>query len=119
MAPANPITSRTKDYYLTLRSRFIPEAAKIIFVLESPPASGKYFYNPNGSTNEPLFQALMNDVLGINPCTKEQGLTQFAANGYFLIDSTYIPVNGLDDNEAAAIIERDFDLLVRDLKEHV
>ena len=87
-------------------------------MLESPPASGKYFYNPAGSTKEPLFKAMMDDVLGTNPLTKEEGLRQFAGNGYFLIDSTYTPVNALNDKKADDIIQRDFDLLIRDLAQY-
>jgi hypothetical protein len=110
--------AQTRDQYLALRNRFVPKKVKIVFILESPPASGKYFYNPAGSTKEPLFRAMMDDVLGINPPTKEEGLRQFAANGYFLIDSTYTPVNVLNDKKADDIIESDFDLLIRDLTQY-
>ncbi len=44
-----------KEYYLKLRNKYLPESLKIIFILESPPASGKYFYNETGKTTEPLF----------------------------------------------------------------
>lgn len=67
-----------KADYLNFRNRFIPLNTKIIFVLESPPASGKYFYNPDGKTSEPLFRAMMKDVLGITPSSKEEGLKEFA-----------------------------------------
>ena len=108
----------TRDQYLALRNRFVPKEVKIVFILESPPASGKYFYNSVGSTKEPLFRAMMDDVLGINAPTKREGLMQFAGNGYFLIDSTYTPVNALNDKNADDIIERDFDLLVQDITQY-
>ena len=116
--PAAPATTRSKDYYLALRGRFAPKEAKIIYVLESPPASGKYFYDPSGSTKEPLFTAIMNDVLGIKPPTKEKGLQQFAGRGFFLIDSTYTPVNRLKDKARDAVICGDFTGLVEDLKRY-
>ena len=47
---------------------------KIVFVLESPPKSGLYFYKP-GAVSEPLFSAMMKDVLEIKPQTKEEGLS--------------------------------------------
>lgn len=108
----------TKSEYLKLRDRFTPQNPKIIFVLESPPASGLYFYNPDGKTTEPLFKAMMKDVLEIEPKTKEEGLQKFAAAGYLIIDATYTPVNNLDDDEADAIIGRDFRDLVEDLSKH-
>ena len=108
----------TKSEYIQFRDRFTPENPKIIFILESPPVSGLYFYNPNGKTTEPLFKAMMKDVLEITPNTKEEGLREFAALGYLVIDATYTPVNNLDDEEADAIIDRDFPLLVEDLRKH-
>src|SRR6266571_9219325 len=45
-----------KANYLQFRNRHIPTRTKIIFVLESPPASGRYFYNPDGPVSEPLFR---------------------------------------------------------------
>jgi hypothetical protein len=108
----------TKPDYLKFRDRFTPPNPKIIFVLESPPASGRYFYNPDGPITEPLFRAMMKDVLEIAPDSKEQGLTQFAAGGYLIVDATYTRVNKLKDKEADAIIDRDFAELVEDLREH-
>jgi hypothetical protein len=108
----------TKSEYKQFRDRFTPENPKIIFILESPPVSGLYFYNPNGKTTEPLFKAMMKDVLEIAPNSKDEGLREFAARGYLVIDATYTPVNRLDDKEADAIIDRDFPLLVEDLLKH-
>lgn len=79
---------KTKAEYLKFRNRYIPEKVKTIFVLESPPVSGRYFYNPEGSMSEPLFSAMMKDVLGISPASKEEGRTQFAAKGCLMIDAT-------------------------------
>ena len=46
----------TRAEYLSLRAPYLPEDRKIIFVLESPPKSGLYFYNPQGRVSEPLFR---------------------------------------------------------------
>jgi hypothetical protein len=46
----------TKSDYLRLRNQYAPDYAKIIFILD-PPASGRYFYNPDGALCEPLFRA--------------------------------------------------------------
>jgi hypothetical protein len=105
----------TREDYLRLRGRYHPKHAKIIFVLESPPKSGLYFYNPDGLISEPLFRAMMKDVLEIQPKSKHEGLTEFAAHGYLLIDATYTPVNGLSSDARDAVIEKDFPLLVEEL----
>jgi hypothetical protein len=107
-----------KSEYFRLRARFTPANPKIIFVLESPPASGLYFYNPDGKTTEPLFKAMMKDVLEIAPHTKEEGPREFVTRGYLLIDATYTPINNLDNAEADAMILRDFHELVEDLRKH-
>jgi hypothetical protein len=79
--------------YADLRGRYTPEHPKIIFVLESPPVSGKYFYDPDGFTTEPLFSGMMKDVLELSPKTKHEGLIGFTAHDYLLLDATYTPVN--------------------------
>jgi hypothetical protein len=109
--------------YAALRARYTPEHPTIIFVLESPPVSGKYFYDPDGFTTEPLFSGMMKDVLELSPKTKDAGLTQFAARNYLLLDATYTPVNisgkqSARKKAAAAQITKDFSLLVAELRKH-
>jgi hypothetical protein len=110
----------TPAAYLSFRERYLPAHPKIIFVLESPPKSGLYFYRPDGAVSEPLFSAMMKDVLEINPKTKEQGLGAFAARGFLLIDATYKPVNHphLSKKARNALILDDFALLVEELRKH-
>jgi len=67
---------------------------------------------------EPLFRAMMKDVLELTPASKEEGLSRFREQGYFLIDATYTPVNQLPDSKKEAIILRDFPLLVEALHEY-
>jgi hypothetical protein len=86
-------TGLTRAEYLRLRAPYLPEDPKIIFVLESPPKSGLYFYNPKGRVSEPLFGAMMKDIIGIKPRSKDEGLREFANRGFLLIDATYTPVN--------------------------
>jgi hypothetical protein len=114
----------SKAEYARLRDRYTPKHPKLIFVLESPPISGKYFYNPEGRTTEPLFMAMMKDVLELSPKTKHEGLTEFAAHGYLLLDATYVPVNvpgppSAWNTAAAERILKDFQLLVDGLHQHV
>jgi len=41
----------TKEEYLSFWNRYVPANIRTIFVLESPAASGRYFYNLEGSVN--------------------------------------------------------------------
>ncbi len=96
-----------EKYYLSLRNKYVPKNLKIVFVLESPPASGKYFYDKNGSVSEPLFSAMMK-LLNFNPQDKRGGLKYFAESGYFLVDATYESVNQLRGQIRENIILRNY-----------
>lgn len=107
--------------YLRLRAPYLPEHRKIVFVLESPPKSGLYFYNPDGRVSEPLFSAMMKDVIGIEASSKHQGLREFASRGFLLIDATYTPVNHdhLSVQERNKRILSDLPVLVEELRGYV
>jgi hypothetical protein len=108
-----------KAYYIDLRNKYRPGKIRVTFVLESPPISGKYFYEPEGKTSEPLFSAMMK-VIGNEPATKEDGLVAFSTTGFFLVNATYSPVNHIKSmkkrNEA---ILADLPELIQDLKHTV
>jgi hypothetical protein len=104
------IRGRDRNEYHDLRHQYAPEAARLVIVAESPPASGKYFYDPSGATNEPLFTALMKQI-GISPATKDDGLREFQRRGWVLLDATYEPVNQLTDSSRNSVIERDYPAL--------
>jgi hypothetical protein len=103
--------------YHAMRQRYQPAPIKLIIVAESPPASGKYFYDPDGSRGEPLFAAMMKQ-LKATPASKVEGLREFQRRGLMLVDATYTPVNeGYDDKQRKKIIEDDYPQLAADLKE--
>ncbi|MBU8920935.1 MAG: hypothetical protein KOO63_03645 [Bacteroidales bacterium] len=104
-----------KKDYLRLRNRYRPPRIQTVFILESPPASGKYFYDPDGSIHEQLFSAMM-DLLDFEPETKRDGLEYFSRTGHFLVDATYEPVNELRGKTREAAILRNYDNLVEDLR---
>jgi hypothetical protein len=92
-------------------------------VLESPPVSGEYFYDPEGFTTEPLFRGMMRDVLELSPKTKDDGLMKFSARDYMLLDATYTPVNipgskSARNKASARQITKDFPLLLGELRKH-
>jgi len=84
---------KDENYYTGLRNNFLPDDLRLIIIAESPPASGKYFYDINGSISEPLFRAFMHDILRITPPTKSDGLRALQNAGMFLVDAVYKPVN--------------------------
>jgi len=104
-----------KAYYLSMRDKYLPLKLNTIFVLESPPASGKFFYNEEGRVSEPLFSAMMK-LLNLEATNKRQGLELFAKTGHFLVDATYTHVNHLTEIERNAVILQCFEELASDLK---
>jgi hypothetical protein len=104
-----------KNYYLQLRNKYLPDELRYIFVLESPPVSGKYFYDEACKTSEPLFTEMMR-LIGCRPRSKRSGLKHFRQAGYFLVDATYQPVNNLKGKKRDEIIMEDFSSLVDDLR---
>jgi hypothetical protein len=109
----------TKSEYLRFREPYLPTPCKVIFVFESPPNTGKYFYKREKIDGEQLFYAMMKQILGIKPGTKDEGLRAFADGGYLLLDATYTPVNGLPEGRVRdKIIEDDFPLLIEELNKY-
>ncbi len=111
------MSTRDRDYYLHLRKEYEPKNIKLVIIAESPPASGKYFYDTTGSRKEPLFAALMVQ-LGISPITKAAGLLDFQNRGWVLVDATYQPVDKLTKDaghDRDQVIVRDYPLLREDL----
>lgn len=112
------ITSRTRREYLSLRRAYEPSRPELVIVAESPPASGRYFYDPNGATTEPLFSALMKQ-LNVRVATKEAGLREFQRQGWLLVDATYQPVNALTASRRDEVILTDYPSLRRDLRDSI
>ncbi len=105
-----------KNYYLQLRNQYHPEKIKLIILAESPPVSGKYFYDETGQVSEPLFSAMM-EIMGYEPSDKKDGLTFFQKKGFILADATYRPVNHLKGKSRNTVILNDFEALIDDLNE--
>ena len=104
-----------RNNYLAFRRCFVPSTVRLVIVAESPPASGKYFYDSAGAVTEPLFRALTRQ-LGVDSLSKKGGLLEFQRRGWLLVDATYEPVNKLGGAARNAVIVRDYPLLVADLR---
>ena len=105
---------KPKNYYINLRNKYLPDKIKTVFILESPPVSGKYFYDNSGLTSEPLFLAMMK-LLRFYPFDKEEGLKHFSSKGCLLVDATYTQVNELKNSDRNKVILNDFQNLLGDL----
>ncbi len=99
-----------------MRDAYMPTHLRAIFVLESPPKSGKYFYNPEGSVTEQLFAGMMRFV-GIYSAVKSkaEGLRCFRDRGFLIVDASYEPVDGLSGAARDRKIKEGYRSLVRDL----
>jgi len=104
------------NQYKLLRNQYMPKKLRVILVLESPPANGKYFYNPNGKISEILFRSLMTVLLDIKPQTKDEGLRKFSEAGYLLVDPIYEPVDNISDKKADKLIMENYFFFIKDLK---
>lgn len=106
-----------REYYINLRRRFEPRKIKLAIIAESPPASGRYFYDEAGKSSEPLFTALMHYVgLEGRPNQKTDGLRLLQNKGWILVDATYQPVNKIPDKEADKLIVNSYTDLCLDLE---
>ena len=114
------MVQKQRSDYLSLRREFEPTTVTLVIVAESPPTGGKYFYDPDGKAGEPLFNALMKQLMkrfGVpKPKTKSEGLSEFRNRGWVLVDATYEPVNALNKRDRDMVIERDYLQLCGDLK---
>ncbi len=104
-----------REYYIDLRKIYHPSNLKLIFLLESPPVSGKYFYDETGKTTDPFFSAFMK-LLSYSPTDKKDGLEYFKSNGYLIIDATYKQVNKLKGKIRDYTILSDYNRLIEELE---
>jgi hypothetical protein len=87
-----------------IRSRFRPTSIKVLFVGESAPQSGKFFYK--GDTLTTYTQQAFEKALEVTYGGHQQFLQCFKALGCYLEDLSHIPVNGMQKPEREAALER-------------
>jgi hypothetical protein len=77
----------------SLRRRFRPDRVKWLFVGESPPASGRFFYQCDSG----LYRAMRDAFRSVDPeITDATFLTRLRASGCYLIDLCQEPVDDLN-----------------------
>lgn len=79
-----------------LRSRYKPDEVRVLFVGESPPAGGTFFYAANSN----LYLATEEGFLGAMPRLRDRPfLKSFQSLGCYLDDLCLVPVNKLPKRE--------------------
>src|SRR4051794_2820337 len=91
---ADPIQSPSDDEYELLREAFRPRRVTVVFVGESRPANGTFFYRGDSRLAKYTSQAM-----GVAGKTPSIFLQAFRSAGYFLIDLCPEPVNRLRGRE--------------------
>ena len=82
-----------------LRRRYRPARVRLLFIGESPPASGRFFYRQDSG----LYRAIRDAFRMIDPSiTDDTFLEIFQRSGCYLIDACAAPVDHLDANSRRA-----------------
>jgi hypothetical protein len=75
-----------------LRLKYLPKSVQLLFVGESPPASGRFFYRQDSG----LYRAVRDAFQTLDPKINDANfLARFQAAGCYLIDLTGKPVDDL------------------------
>ena len=82
----------TKHAREELRLKYLPKSVRLLFVGESPPASGRFFYRQDSG----LYRAVRDAFQTVDPKINDANfLARFQAAGCYLIDLTGKPVDDL------------------------
>ena len=82
-----------------LRRRYRPDTIDILFVGESPPASGRFFYRQDSG----LYRAVFDTFRSVEPTIESVSfLSVFARAGCYLVDLCADPVDRLDTTSRRA-----------------
>lgn len=99
-----------------IRQSFRPKQIKVIFIGESPPANGHFFYDGNSSMFRYMAKVFGN-VFGPD-LTEDKFLQQFMTAHCFLDDLSYEPINNLTREERQIIANNSIEVLAERLKQY-
>lgn len=106
------ILLRTRGERETLRLSFQPTRIQLLFIGESPPASGRFFY----SANSGLYRAMrMAFQIADSKVDDENFLAAFRARGCYLTDLSHEPVDHLDPARRRAMRTEGEKFLAREI----
>ena len=94
------------ENFRAARDQYRPSKVKLLWIAESPPTSGSYFYFQKTTGRDHLFRETMR-AIGLWPdkeimkkgVDKQPLLERFRSKGFFLIDTCSYPVDKLPDRE--------------------
>ncbi len=96
-----------------LRERYRPAQVNLLFVGESPPASGRFFYQADSG----LYRAFLSAFTVAFPCIRSASfLDSFQALGCYLVDLCRSPVDDLDPGERKRICAEGEDRLAKTIQ---
>src|SRR3954453_17142936 len=102
----------TKRERESLRRSFQPSRIQLLFIGESPPASGRFFYSGNSG----LYRAMRAVFQRVDArISDENFLYRFRAYGCYLADLSQEPVDHLDTPRAPAMRSKGQSLIAREL----
>jgi len=84
-----PVSRETEQ----LRRSFKPRKVKLLFIGESAPCSGKFFYRESGMTG--FTKRAFEDAFGMQFKTTAEFLHFFKTEGCYLDDVSLVPVDGM------------------------
>ena len=95
-----------------LRRSHRPARVRLLFIGESPPASGRFFYRADSG----LYRAMRDAFRAVDPSIREeQFLPTFQAWGCYLVDLCAEPVDRLDTKSRRAACRAGEHLLAREI----
>jgi hypothetical protein len=97
-----------------LRARYRPSKITTLFVGESAPASGDFFYSGNTALKRHM-QSAVEDSIGDNG---GEFLERFKGYGWYLDDLVLIPVNRLEKSERLALCKNSQNSLATRIAEY-
>jgi hypothetical protein len=114
--------------YLEAREKYNPKnrgiPIRVLFIAESPPAGGGYFYFEETGVRNHLFRETMKALgLWAENRTMSAGvdkvplLKEFQRAGYFLVDLSYTPVNKMQNRERTEVLVSNIPRLLNELED--
>ena len=97
----------------TQREQFRPDKISILLVGESPPASGKFFYDKSNMTT--FTSRAFERAFNIQFDSTTEFLAYFKSKGCFLDDLSHDPVDNLDSKQRELVLEQSVESLARRL----
>jgi hypothetical protein len=97
--PTMPKSSAERSRRERLRRTFRPARLRLLFIGESPPASGRFFYRRDSG----LYRAMRDAFHAVDPSINDETfLAVFQISGCYLIDLCPEPVDHLDSKSRRA-----------------